>query len=343
MASQRLFIYELPEKLKALVHDSRIGSWKRLAEFTGIPIATLKQVRDDDDVVAYSRLGKTHRDRLAEKFGFPPDMPEWIAPARLTGDTGPGPDTAEAFAAKYRSDYAAATSVASKAVDPISSVDEKTTNAVRDVAAVLTAGNRRPGFSPLGTMAQLALDLGQSAGPGAHQILVEVSCHKGNIIGSSRRFAVRRALLSIDCGDARGRRAALPGINGLPVVLKNSCGETRFVWSGIERLLRWEVAAGGATIGYLWFDAGVVEGLAPGDLLRVSLSAWLKHIDTDEFDEDPAFGIIDSAGELAQLPQETFTVEQRRLVEHINKLTLNSDDNGQAEIAAAELELVRKP
>lgn len=341
MADQRQFIYELPEKLEVLMHDPRAGSWTKLQKFSGISIATLKQVRTANHD-AYSRLGPDHQRWLAEAFSFPLHMPEWISPDRVPGDFGPGADTAAAFAAEYRRRYAGKAAVNSEASNGADSVENAKLDAVRDVTTELVAGKRRPASSPLGTMAQVALDLGQPSGAGAHQILVEVSCHKGNIIGSSRRFSVRRALLSIECGDARGRRSALAGINGMPVVLQNSCGETRFEWAGTERLLRWEVATAGAMIGYMWFDAGVVEQLAPGDILRVTLSAWLKHIEMDEIDDDPPFGVIDASGSLLRGSDTKLTIEQRRIIEHVNKLKLKLDDNGQAELAAAELELVRK-
>lgn len=342
MARQRLFIYELPKKLEVLMHDRRVGSWKKFVEFSGIGISTLKQVQDINDV-AYSRLGPTHRLRLCAAFGFPPDMPEWISPDRVPSDYGPGPDTGTAFAKAYRQLCAARDSVEALTGGGSAVVDSGKPHAARDVTAKLAAGKHRPSISPLGTMAQVALALGQPAGPGATQVLVEMSCHQGNIVGSDRRFSVRRALLSINCGDARGRRSALAGLDGVPIALTNASGETRFTWLGSERLLRWEVSAGGAMIGYLWFDAGIVEELGPGDVLRVTLSAWLKHIDTNEIEDEPTFGIVDADGRALSLPEDRLTIEQRRIIEHVNKLKLATDGNGQAEIASAELELIRVP
>lgn len=341
MASQRLFIYELPKKLDVLMHDPRVGSWKKFVEFSGIGITTLKQVRDVDDV-AYSRLGPRHHYQLCEKFGFSPDMPEWISPDRVPSDYGPGPDTAKAFAAAYRQLRTARDALEAQVGGESAIGDGAKRDTVRDVTSVLVAGKHRPSTSPLGTMAHVALALGQPAGPGASQVLVEVSCHHGNIVGSNRRFSVRRALLSIDCGHARGRRSALAGLDGVSITLSNANGETRFTWLGSERLLRWEVSASGAMIGYLWFDAGIIDELSPGDVLRVTLSAWLKHIDTSEIEDEPAFGLVDADGGALSLPEDKLTIEQRRIIEHVNKLKLTTDGNGQAEIASAELQLVRK-
>jgi hypothetical protein len=195
----------------------------------------------------------------------------------------------------------------------------------------------------MGTMAQVALELGQPAGPGAHQVLVEVSGHSTNIIGSNRRFSVRRAILAIDCKEAQGRREAIAGINGVPVQLSNANGETTFAWCGTTKLLRWDVTANGARIGYLWFDAGIIEQLAHGDVLRVSMSAWLKHIDVAEDEGEPTFGILDTNDRLLEQPDTKLTIEQQRLIEHLNKLRLVVDANGYAEIAAGEIEVVRKP
>ena len=107
-------------------------------------------------------------------------------------------------------------------------------------------------------------------------------------------------------------------------------------------MLRWDVTANGAMIGHLWFDAGVVEELAHGDVLRVSLTAWLKDIDTTDGEYESVFGIIDPKKGLLEQPVETLTIEQQRLIAHLNKLRLPVDPNGYAEIASHELEVVRK-
>lgn len=342
MAGRREFIYELAEKLDVLRRATVSRTWREVLEMTGIDRSVLGNVRDSEHE-AYSKLSTDHQDMLASAFNFTRDMAEWRSDDRGERDTGPGPDTASAFRKTFLKQRRKNTNAVPKPGGGVR-LDEGPTQKKQRVSEVhLTAGQRRPSYSPLGTMAQVALDEAQPAGAGAFQVLVDLSCHKGNIVGSSRRFSVRRALLTLDCGDARGRREAIAGINGLPVVLQNSYGETQFVWVGTQRLLRWEVAAGGAIIGHLLFDAGVVEELAPGDVLRVTLSAWLKHIDTDEIDQDPAFGIIDPNGALAQLPEDKLAIEQRRLIEHINKLKLKSDGNGQVEIASAEFQLERKP
>lgn len=342
MAGRREFIYELAEKLDVLRRATVSRTWREVLEMTGIDRSVLGNARDREHE-AYSKLSTDHQDMLASAFHFTRDMEEWRSDDRGERDTGPGPDTANAFRKTFLEQRRKNTNAVPKPSGGVR-LDEGPTQKKQRVSEIhLTAGQHRPSHSPLGTMAQLALDLGQPVGAGAVEVLVEVSCHKGSIVGSARRFSIRRALLAIDCGDARGRRTALAGINGLPVVLQNSCGETQFVWVGTQRMLRWEVVADGAIIGHLLFDAGVVEELAPGDVLRVTLSAWLKHIDADEIDQDPAFGILESDGQLAQLPDDTLAVEQRRLIEHINKLKLKSDGNGYAEVASAELQLERKP
>lgn len=360
MAGRRDYIHELPAKLAFLASRMPRGTWRELEEKSKIWRSTFDQACNENDP-AYSMLGRVHQERLAKACGFSISWPEWRDEARPDKDPVGRIDTVDAFKqmlireigrlsqpeaaegaaaiATKRSEVSSPTEGAPK-VEPSEAL---LSSPVRDVTAELVAGKRRPTSSPFGTMAQLALSSAQPAGPGEFQALVEVSCHKGNIVGSTRQFTVRRALLTIDCGDARGRRAALAGINGMPVVLKNFSGETRFTWRGTERWLCWEVVAGGAMIGHLLFDAGIIEELAPGDVLRVSLSAWLKHMNADEVDQDPAFGILGSDGALADLPPDKITIEQRRLIEHVNKLTLKIDGNGQAELATAELELVRKP
>ncbi len=358
MAGRRQFIFDLPKKLDVLREATESRNWAELEDLSGISKSALDAVRNRNHE-AYSRLGTEHQRQLADAFDFLVSLPQWRAHDRGEKDEEPGPDTAEAFRTEYRRVSRKIRKVAKatvKTLDPepasvvptirpsADAVPASTAHSrdVRDATVELVAGKRRPASSPLGTMAQLSLSLGQPAGAGAQQILVEVSCHKGSIIGSNRHFSIRRALLSLDCGEARGRRAAVAGTNGLPVELRNSYGKTLLVWSGTYQLMRWEVVAGGALIGHLEFDAGVVEGLSAGDVLRVSLSAWLKHVNTDELDEHPTFGVIDAAGKSMDLPKEAMTVEQRRIVEHVNKLRLKCDENCHAEVAAAELELVRK-
>lgn len=361
MVGRRDYIHQLPEKLAFLISRMPRGTRRELEDKTEIGRGTFEQACNEAHP-AYSMLGRDHQELLADACGFSIGWPEWRDVARLDKRPEDRIDTADAFKQALLREFAplspgqTVASAKTRAPENDSGTSGSATGGprmvlaagaqsinVRDVTAELVAGKRRTASSPLGPMAQVDLDDGQPAGAGAYHVLVEVSCHKGLIVGSNRRFSVRRALLSLDCGDARGRREAIAGINGLPVVLSNSYGETQFVWVGTQRLLRWEVAAGGAIIGHLLFDAGVVEELAPGDVLRVTLSAWLKHIDTDEIDQDPAFGIIDPNGALAQLPEDKLAIEQRRLIEHINKLKLESDGNGQVEIASAELQLERKP
>lgn len=343
MKRRRDYIYELKAKLEFLCKIASDGTWAKVDESIG---SSTRVSACNPNSEAHCLLSRTKQDALAQAFGFQQDKSAklaWCSSDRWLGQGASRPDTADEFKAaflKMLDDQAASGSAVGETSDR---AENSNLVHVRDVTAELVAGKRIPASSPISTMAQVALDEAQPAGAGAFQVLVDLSCHKGNIVGSSRRFSVRRALLSLDCGDARGRREAIAGINGLPVVLSNSYGETQFVWVGTQRLLRWEVAAGGAIIGHLLFDAGVVEELAPGDVLRVSLSAWLKHIDTDEIDQDPAFGIIGSDGTLAQLPEDKLAIEQRRLIEHINKLKLKSDGNGYVEIASAELQLERKP
>lgn len=333
---RRRYIHELKAKLDYLAGLTPSRTRGELETVAKIPRSTFDQACRRDDK-AWSRLGGKHQDRLAACFGFSKDWPEWCDPDRLGGDLSERRDSVEAFSRRLNTarDERQRSGEATKIPEPIAV-------AIRDITEELTAGRRRPPSMPLGTMAQVLLDLGQPAGPGAHQTLVEVSCHTTNIIGSDARFSVRRALLAIDCKDARGRRDAIAGITGAPVSLSNPSGETAFTWCGSTQLLRWEVTAAGATIGYLWFDAGVIEELAHGDVLRVSLTAWLKDIETYDGDDEAVFGIIDPQNDLIAQQDEVLTIEQQRLIAHLNKLRLPMDGNGYAEIAFHELEVVRK-
>lgn len=334
MAGRRDYIHELPDKLESLVKRTSGRTLTALQRLTGVGRSTLQQCCDSDDP-AYSLLGREHQNMLARHFNFDVSWPEWLDPLRVDRGTGRGIDTAEAFIARLLREESAKTVVATadgSAVAPI-------------VTALTleewTTASRREPSAPLGTIAQLALDLGQSAGNGGQQVLVEVSCHRGKIAGSNRSFSVRNAVLALNCGNGRGRRTAIAGVMGLPVVLSNPSGDTHFTWSGTRQLLRWDVSAKGSVIGYLWFDAGVVEGIGDGDVLRVTLSAWLKHISAEDC-SDQTFAVHNAAGDILEVHEQTLTTEQLRIIEHISKLILPTDGNGYAEIASHELEMVRK-
>jgi hypothetical protein len=333
MAGRRQYIHELEDKLLYFVKRSDVGSWERLQERTGISGSTFDQVRDREHK-AYRRLGIAHQLKLADEFDFSIDWPEWRDPLRKERDTRSLRDTADAFINRI-------TTTASLGATLPSGLAENGMNAQR-TRAESPAGKDLDLRIPLGVMAQVRLEFGQAAGPGCHQVLVELSCHAGAIAASNRRFSVRKPQLAIDCGEARGRLDALAGINGTPIIMTNSSGETSFSWIGTRRVPRWEVSASGSKIGYLWFDAGIVENLAYRDVLRVSMHAWFKHIDVTDGDAEAAFGIIDAKHGLLEQPAETVTIEQQRLIEHLAKLTLPADDNGCVEVAAHEIEVVRK-
>lgn len=354
----RDYIFQLPEKLEFLAKLTDNGTFAELWQF--VNKSSLEQACNPKREDIFSRLGRGHQRSLAEAFGFEIEWEEWRDSLRDDENPEGRIDTAAAFKRallkarkQSKSNGRETKSAGSIALNSSSDKGSKgqaaeseaaaPVSGARQVVAEVVAGRRSVATTPLGTMARVGLELGQAAGHGAHQFLVEVSCHAANIEGSRRRFSVRHALLAIDPKHARGRRDAIAGITGSPLILQNPNGETAtFAWCGSLRLLRWEVSAGGVAIGYLWFDAGVIEELAHGDILRVSLSAWIKHIDVVDDETEPVFGISDAKGNLLDQGSEAMTVEQQRLIEHLNKLTLPSDGNGYAEVASEELEVVRK-
>lgn len=341
MSEQRRYIHELKEKLEYLKQVRDIGTWDDFAKVTGIDKSVLSLARARSQPGS-GRLNSEDEGKVAERFKFSTDWPEWRDKTRLNPRSVGCKDTAEAFAKKFGDLPSARIDEQVKSY-PGATQQSEIGNA-RIVAGEVVAGRRRPPSMPLGTMAQVLLDQGQPVGPGALQALVELSCHTTHIIGSNSRFSVRRALLAIDCKEARGRREAIAALTGGTVTLINPTNGERstVTWCGSSQLLRWDVVAEGTTIGSVWFDAGIIEELAHGDVLRVSLSAWLKDIDASDSGDNAVFGIIDPHGQLAGEPADALTIEQQRIIQHLNKLKLPVDANGYAEIASHELEVVRK-
>lgn len=364
MASQRLFIYELPEKLQALVHDPRIGSWKRLAEFTGIPIATLKQVRDDDDVVAYSRLGKTHRDRLAEKFGFPPNMPEWIAPARLTGDTGPGPDTAEAFAAEYRLKYADTVTCGSDTIEGNRSAAADAETDRSATAAPLTkeplleaptstpelpiriaAGSRTGPECLTGTIRLASISLeGSQWGRGTVGISITVGC------SAWHGFAVQRGRVAMDPGSGaltREGEASWAQPRELTTTAYGRPGKVVATFGGSTRNDPfWDLHGVDTPIGKFESspEFAPLEWVRPGTEISVTFGTWLGDVQVQ--------ATSSSSDEWAMLtdglaPVNTDWPEQpqiddpkgfkRRLISIIRSTGLNAGPDGYVELSRCKL------
>lgn len=340
MSKPRRYIHELKQKLEYLKDTRNVGTWDDFARLTKIKPSVLGLARAQNQPGS-SRLNSDDEEKVAERFEFSNDWPEWRDTTRLNPHTVGCKDTADAFSKRY-GELLRAKGGQQVNVAP-SPKQQPETGDARIIAGEVKAGRRRPPSMPLGTMAQVLLDQGQPVGPGALQALVELSCHTTHIMGSNSRFSVRRALLAIDCKEARGRRDAIAALTGGPVTLINPTNGERstVTWCGSSQLLRWDVVAEGATIGSVWFDAGIIEELAHGDVLRVSLSAWLKDIDASDSDDNAVFGIIDPHGELAEEHADALTIEQQRIIQHLNKLKLPMDGNGYAEIASHELEVVR--
>lgn len=335
MAGRRDYIHELQAKLQFLARRGESGTWAELERY--IPRST-RQNACNPNHQYHGLLGRKDQEALAAAFGFEVTWEEWLDPLRVDRGPGRGIDTADAFKKRLFDKTLLCGGADVLAAPPEVHAFAKGMSGRSSSETAI--GRRRNTFTPLGLMAQVALDLGQPAGVDAYQVLVEISCHASNICDSDSRFSVRNAVINIQCGDARGRREAITGITRSPVVLENASGNTSFMWCGSVDTLRWEMAAGSSTIGYHWFDAGVVENILKGKVLRIFLSAWLKHIEPAEAVAEVGLSAIDTSSETSPVPSETLSVEQQRLIEHVTKLRLSLDGNGYAEIASSELEIV---
>lgn len=369
MASQRLFIYELPEKLQVLVHDPRIGSWKRLAEFTGIPIATLKQVRDDDDVVAYSRLGKTHRDRLAEKFGFPPDMPEWIAPARFIGDTGPGPDTAKAFAAEYRLKYTPPALSERHASTGNSTIESFGPNTDESEVTQPLAKERLSETSP-SSPSQLPVRIAAGSRPMLECLTKTIRLASVSIEGAQWGLGTASFSITVGCGDwhgfavQRGRVAMDPGSGALTregeaywaqprELTTNAYGRPGMVLADLGGSTRydpfWDLLGIGSPIGHFEStpDFAPLEGLQPGIQITVTFGTWLGDVQqqapSPSDDEWPMLtdGLAPVSTErLEHLRIDDPKAFKRRLISLIRNTGLDAGPDGYVELSRCRLLVV---
>ena len=124
-------------------------------------------------------------------------------------------------------------------------------------------------------------------------------------------------------------------------------GEVRWAWSaGSSAKLRWRLAATGTRLGSMELGPGTlanIEQLSSGEVIRATLSTWLKFVAADETSpRESPIGIVDRTdGGLKTLPEMEMTVAQRRIIEHLAKLRLNPDVDNEIEIASHEVEFVR--
>ena len=340
----RDYIHELPRKLKYLRDYPTKRSWDEFAKFTKIPKSTFDQVRDVTNDVTYSRMGEGHQRKLAKLFGFTIDLAVWRNRALADEVRAGRSDTAEAFILWHQK-HVGSVEAATKGPDGVESpsgTDASHASTVRDTSEYLKEGRRRRPETQMGALAQVKIEPGQP-GQGSTDIVAELSCHGTNIRGSKRVFTLRHVVFRVECGEAQGARDSLLGINGEEVPLTGPYGTVVFAWCGNTSELQWTVTTDGALIGTVFFSAGIVKDVAHGDVLRASLRTWLKFIQPGEDPAHEPYGIIDpKTRELLQINEQEMTIEQSRFIEHLNKLTLRSDNNGYVEVASHELELVRK-
>ena len=263
-------------------------SWEQLYDESGVPKTSIQGVigkidAERGDESPADKLGAEHQQRLADYFGFSMRWPEWCS-GFDESVTVRRPDTAEKFRHRYERD--APEYLKPRVHEEVVSggarlVAANGSSAERDTMERLKRGKRRQPVSPFGALAQIRIEPGQPSA-GASQVIVEISCHEANIKGSARAFSLRLAELVIECGEAQGRQSAIPGFDDDAVVQKNSHGSVVFSWRGTMAALRWRASTTGLRIGSVVFDAGIVEELAHGDVLRASLWTWLKYIEVNE-------------------------------------------------------------
>lgn len=202
---------------------------------------------------------------------------------------------------------------------------------------------------PIRGLASIELTCGNT-GRGDTVIGVNIACGDAFISVSPYPITVRAGELEIDCGHARATEDSVKGAAQETFGrfdATGSAGMVRCKWSGDFKRLRWILDATGASIGTLIFEPGVlakIVGLAPGDVIKGTFGTYLKDIESDE--SAPAkvldqFTVVDRLGERPELAGEQLSVLYNRIIEHLRKSVLTTDE-GFAVISSHELHFVER-
>ena len=223
--------------------------------------------------------------------------------------------------------------------------------APRDTTKPLQQGpDRDIERSPVHGLGSIELTCGNT-GHGETVIGVKITCGLAIIPVSRYPITLRSGELEIDCGKARATEDSVKGAAKETVGRFDATGThgvVRCYWSGDFQRLRWIFDATGDSIGTLIFEPGAlakIVRIAPGDVIKATLGAYLKDIESDEsapsktIDE---FTIVDRMGERQEVPTEQLSILQRRIIEHLRKSVLRLNDEGLAVISTHELHLVER-
>jgi hypothetical protein len=285
---------------------------------------------DGDD-----HLGMAHQKILAALFQFDVGLPhnkrgwpEWSDP-QADDETRPKDrrDTAELFKKRYLQEFAPPE---------------------RDTTEPLKDEPRKP-VSSIDGLASVELKSNQP-GDGHSHVGVDISCGRTRIDVSHYEIALRSAVLSIDCGLGKAKLSTVWGYGKPDFIVTGSHGEVRCACTANTQKQHWRLDASGTTLGTFVLDTEnkvFVERLAHGDVIMATLATWLKYIapDDSEAASHPADGdiaLLDRTGGEVKLDAKRLTVEQQRIIEHLAKRRLNTDENNYAVVARHEIEFVRR-
>jgi hypothetical protein len=285
-------IYELTKKIQFLMeHPVLRKQWghnNNLASFcdkTGLSRPALREVLEK----GLEKMSGWVQAELATACRFGVDWVEWNDPsAREKTPRESRQDTAEAFERRWLQEEAA--SAAGRPHEPRQTGVPGRTDAPRRTGVPLrvTRPSAAVEFRPY--LASIDLQASQ-CGPGEPQpVSVDLICRPAPVEGIM--IAVKRGWLAIDCG--RARAADLKGRAGYPNGADFSREACKIVlWpDGTSQRPVWEVIADPGPIGLLPLphDFCKVYGLAPGDIVKVSFTVYIKDLDLVEppDEEDPA-------------------------------------------------------
>jgi hypothetical protein len=352
----RVRVHELRDKLKFLARLIGV-SRTALARKAGIPPTSLsravKQANPKEGIEeGDSELGRGHCENLGKLFGFlgvvdgvEPIWREWID---LHPEPGSRKDTAAAFRAKYLEVYGNGVGGTAGGARPRSANDapliaEQKPPSVRVTTDLLQEGEFRNVLEHFPGLASLKLCVGNT-GRGETVLSAEIDCNEADVEVSLVPIVLRAAIVSVACGKARAKQESITGRGTADGHVENgSHGPVHWVWRGNSSVLRWRVHGKEARIGNFSIDLAKIVELAIGDVLRGSISAWLKHIEpatgwrqpnaiahVHVYRDEP--GRYDTA--------EDISTAQVRLMEHLRKMFLKTDDNNYAELSSHEIEFI---
>jgi hypothetical protein len=292
-----------PTAIRVLGHRASVVT---LCEMTGVKRRTLL------DQVAKSRIDPKFQRALATKLEFRLDWCEWRD------------GTALEFIERYCREHRATVQASERKAD------------------VRIAGGPRQKTvkSRIDGLASVEIQ-GHQFGRGTAAIELSISCGQPEVYGKG--ITIKSGRVELICYPAmlsKGSHRRWMKDDGK--VVGNKGPVIIAFEAGTRDAPAWRLTAEGPSIGNIELDPdfAVLEDLSPGDEIVVILSTWLSDVEeTDESDSE-AISIVEPDGSKLSIPKERLSVAKQRIITHLRKRLLPSDNNGYVELARHTLRIV---